>query len=396
MIPLGDSPNPPGVPVVNYALLAINIAIYVFITVPLSASAVNPNDPVVLEYLRTVFGQLHGPVSVHDVLRQTSAYDLFVFQHGFRPAAPALGDLFFSMFLHAGFAHLAGNMLFLWIYGDNVEHRLGSFRYLLAYLGTGTAATLFHTAFAAHSPLPLVGASGAISGILGFYFLWFPRNQVRILLLFFPFLMDVVTVPARLLLGIYILLDNILPFALTGGAAAGVAYGAHIGGFLAGVACAWVMDRREVTKTPPDYVAHLKTPPTPTHTIRQAIEEGRFEQAAEAYFALGPEDSRGSLNPHESLLLASWLQEHGHDQAALVVYRRHLRDYPQGPGAAEAHLGAAMIQAEKLQQPTAAYQHLLDALDLDPAPETAARARALLDVIAEQHKLRRHHMREGG
>jgi membrane associated rhomboid family serine protease len=395
MIPLGDSPNPPGVPVLNYTLLAINIGLYVFITLPLGASAVNPNDPALLEYLRTVVGQLQGPVSVHDVVRQTSAYDLFVFQHGFRPAAPALTDLFFAMFLHAGFAHLAGNMLFLWIYGDNVEYRLGSFRYLLAYLGTGAAATLFHTAFAPHSPLPLLGASGAISGVLGFYFLWFPRNQVRILLLFLPFLMDVVTVPARLLLGIYILLDNLLPFALTRGTGAGVAYGAHIGGFLAGVACAWIMDRREVTKTPHDYVAQPTTAPTPTGMIREAIEAGRFDQAAEAYFALGPEASRRFLTPDESLRLASWLQEHGHEQAALVVYRRHLRDYPHGPGAAEAHLGAAVIQFEKLQQPTAAYQHLLDALDLDPAPETATRVRALLDVIAAQHRLRHSVGREG-
>jgi membrane associated rhomboid family serine protease len=269
MIPLGDSPNPPGVPVVNYALVAINVALYVLITLPLSTSPVDPNDPALLDYLRTVVGHLPGPLSVHAVLRQTSAYDLFVFEHAFRPAAPAITDLFFAMFLHAGFAHLAGNMLFLWIYGDNVEHRLGSFRYLLAYLGTGTAATLFHTAFAHHSPLPLLGASGAISGVLGFYFLWFPRNQVRILLLFFPFLFNVVTIPARLLLGVYILLDNLLPFALTHRAGAGVAYGAHIGGFLAGMASAWIMDRREVMKTPPDYVRQ----PTAAHSVDDGDEE---------------------------------------------------------------------------------------------------------------------------
>lgn len=388
MIPLGDAPNPRGVPIVNYALIAANIAVYVFITLPLSASPVNPNDPVFLEYLRTVVGQAPGRVSFEAVWRQTSAYDLFVFEHGFRPVRPELADLFSAMFLHAGLAHLAGNMLFLWIYGDNVEHRLGSLRYLIAYLATGVAATLFHTVFAADSPLPLVGASGAISGVLGFYCLWFPRNQVRILLLFFPFLFDVVTVPARVLLGLYLIVDNMLPFLLSHGARGGVAYGAHIGGFLAGLGAAWFLDRREVVRPPAGYERRTRLIPSPAGVIREAIREGRFADAAEAYFALDPHESRGVLAPGDSLQLASWLQQHGHEQAALVVYRRHLRDYPRGPGAAEAHLGAAFIQFHALRQATAAYQHLLDALDLDPSPETAARIRSLLAAIAERQKLR--------
>ena len=105
------------------------------------------------------------------------------------------------MFLHAGFLHLFGNMLFLWIYGDNVEHRLGHVPYLFWYLATGVAATLFHMLGASGSQIPLVGASGAISGMLGFYFVWFPRNQVRLLWLLPPFVMQVFEVPARLVLG---------------------------------------------------------------------------------------------------------------------------------------------------------------------------------------------------
>jgi len=99
---------------------------------------------------------------------------------------------------------------------------------------TGVAATLFHTAVASRSDLPLIGASGAISGVLGFYFLWFPRNEVRLLFLFFPFFMDVITVSARVVLAVYVIADNVLPFLLTrslGGG--GVAYGAHIGAFSA-------------------------------------------------------------------------------------------------------------------------------------------------------------------
>src|SRR5262249_26997435 len=154
-------------------------------------------------------------------------------------------DMLTCMFLHAGFLHLFGNMLFLWIYGDNVEHRLGSVRYLCWYLGTGIAATLFHMLGAPGSQLPLVGASGAIPGILGFYFVWFPRTRVRLLWLLPPFVMQVFEVPARIVLGIYLVLDNLLPYLIVSGDA-GVAHGAHIGGFLAGLAAAWVMGRRQV------------------------------------------------------------------------------------------------------------------------------------------------------
>ena len=85
------------------------------------------------------------------------------------------------MFLHAGWTHLLGNMLFLWIFGDNLEARLGPAKYLAVYLGTGVAATLFFAVFQPDSYIPLVGASGAISGVLGCYFLWFPKNAQRFL-----------------------------------------------------------------------------------------------------------------------------------------------------------------------------------------------------------------------
>src|SRR5512143_402870 len=167
LLPLGDSPNPRGIPAMTYALVLANIAVYVLISLPLSSVAVDPNDPALREYVRIVVRSLPQPVPVQEVVANTSAYDLFVFRYGFRPAAPHLANLLYSLFLHAGFLHLFGNMLFLWIYGDNVEHRLGPVVYVIAYLGTGVAATLFHTVFDPDSPLPLVGASGAISGVLG-------------------------------------------------------------------------------------------------------------------------------------------------------------------------------------------------------------------------------------
>ena len=176
-LPLGDEPNPRGIPWVTYSLIAVNTAVYLFISLPLSFGRPDASDPLLVEYVQVLLETLPQDRFVaSEVVQQLSAYDLFVFDHGFRPAAPAPIALLTSMFLHAGFAHLAGNMLFLWIYGDNVEHRLGPVLYLTAYLATGVAATLFHTVFDLGSALPLVGASGAISGVLGFYFVWFPTQ----------------------------------------------------------------------------------------------------------------------------------------------------------------------------------------------------------------------------
>ena len=263
IVPLGDAPNPRGIPVVTWLLIGANVAIYVLLTLPLSATAPDLRDPLLRQYVEVVTRDV-PQAAVRDILQHLSAYDLFIFRYGFRPDTPALGPLFFSLFLHAGFLHLFGNMLFLWIYGDNVEHRMGAVPFLFAYLLTGVAATLFHTLFDLRSGLPLVGASGAISGILGFYFLWFPRNQVRLFFVLFPFFMDVISVSARVVLLVYVVADNLLPFLLTRGVGGGgVAYGAHLGGFLSGLAAAWWIDRREISQRPEKYKAVHATAPLP-------------------------------------------------------------------------------------------------------------------------------------
>ncbi|HOO47567.1 MAG TPA: rhomboid family intramembrane serine protease, partial [Deltaproteobacteria bacterium] len=197
-IPIGDSPNPRNfTPWINWILIAANIAVYIFITLPLSSAGVDINDPTLREYLHHVSRSLPSGISLRQVLAQTSAYDLFTFVHGYKPGAPELSDLFFSMFLHGGFLHLAGNMLFLWIYGDNVEYRLGRAGYLITYLATGICATLFFSALAGNSMTPLVGASGAISGVLGLYFLLFPRNSVKVFIMLFPIYFNAIYLPAR-------------------------------------------------------------------------------------------------------------------------------------------------------------------------------------------------------
>ncbi len=382
IFPIGDSPNPEGTPVATYALIAANVAIYL-LTLPLAWTGVDPADPQVTEYVHLVARQTGYRVSVQEILAHVSAYDLFVYHWGYRPISPSVINLFASMFLHGGFAHLAGNMLFLWIYGDNVEHRVGPGRFLLYYLATGTVATLTHAMFFPTSGLPMVGASGAISGVLGFYFLWFPRNRVHLLLLF-PFLVRV-TVSARTLLGLYIVMENVLPFVLARGAG-GVAHGAHIGGFIAGLVIARVIDKRSLADSPPDYSGLTSNA---SGSVSADIAGGRFADAARAYFALSVEESRRLLSPSESIDLGNWLLENGHPRGALVVFRRHLRDYPSGPGAAEAHLGAAKVQLQHLNQPTAAYQHFLEALDLDPSPATEVAARrGLQELAATQRPLR--------
>jgi len=386
LLPLSDAPNPGGRPYVTYGLIAANILVYALVSLPLGAEPPDTRSAAFQAYVEVVRDQLPPGVPLRAALAATSAYDLYVFEHGYKPAAPQLADLFYSLFLHGGFLHLFGNMLFLWIYGDNVEYRLGRLGYLLAYLVTGIAATLFFSLFAPDSALPLVGASGAISGVLGFYFLWFPRNTVRMFVFLFPFFMNVVAVRARLVLGVYLLIDNVLPFFISAGGGGGVAHGAHIGGFVAGLAGAWLIDRRAVQSRQVGYTPGVVLDEAPGSAVESAIGQGDMARAATAYFALPADQSRKALRPDESLALGDWLAAHGHGDAALVVYRRHLRDYPAHATAAAAHLGAGLVQFERLGQVAAAYQHFLDALDMNPDAETAARARAALSQIAALQK----------
>ena len=392
ILPLGDEPNPPGVPVVTYALILVNCAVYLFVTLPLSFMRPDPADPVVQEYISAVIETMSLQPSrgaVNAIFRRMTEYDLFVFQWGFRPVAPQVPTLFTAMFLHGGFLHLAGNMLFLWIYGDNVEHRLGRVRFLGAYLGTGIAATLFHTLFADQSLLPLLGASGAISGVLGLYFLWFPRNRVRLWVMLFPFFMNVVHAPARWVLGVYVLADNLLPFLASAGTqGGGVAYGAHIGGFLGGLLLAWGVNRRSLQIRPTDFRAAGQpgVAGPPAGSLAALIEDGDYEAAARRYVGLSSTESRRLLSERHSLRLGTWMAAKGHPHAALVLFQQHIRDHPIGPTAADAHVGAGLLQLRAFGQPTAASQHLVEALGLDPSPETEALARQGLNQVAALQK----------
>jgi membrane associated rhomboid family serine protease len=178
-------------------------------------------------------------------LVELSSGDRFIESWAFIPArfaADPAGNvitIFSAMFMHGGWLHLLGNMLFLWIFGDNVEDRLGHAKFLVFYLLAGIAATLAQFAVAPHSTVPNVGASGAIAGVLGAYILMFPQSRVNVLLG-----RQIVAMPAVIVLGMWIffqLISGVGTIAYTDETAnvGGVAYMAHIGGFVAGLLMAF-------------------------------------------------------------------------------------------------------------------------------------------------------------
>lgn len=147
--------------------------------------------------------------------------------------------LFTSMFMHGGWMHLIGNLWFLWIFGNNIEDSMGHLRFVVFYLVTGLAAAMAHVLTAPGSTVPMVGASGAISGIMGAYLVLYPRARVDTLFFFFVFI-RVIPLPAWLMLGYWMLLQIAGSAATAAVGGGGVAYAAHIGGFLAGVALIFV------------------------------------------------------------------------------------------------------------------------------------------------------------
>jgi membrane associated rhomboid family serine protease len=205
MFPIGDDDSSRRtVPLVTYALIALNVLFF--------------------------FVELSGG-------------DGFIMQWAFVPSrflANPAGDfltLFTSMFMHAGWVHLGGNMLYLWIFGDNVEDRFGHVKFTLFYLLCGLAATFAQLAFSMGSNVPNLGASGAIAGVLGAYILMFPQQQVKVLMG-----RMVTPVSALIVIGLWFVLQFFSGFASIANTAdtGGVAYMAHVGGFIAGFVLAFL------------------------------------------------------------------------------------------------------------------------------------------------------------
>jgi membrane associated rhomboid family serine protease len=160
------------------------------------------------------------------------------------PPVPWPLTILSSMFIHGGLLHLGGNMLFLWIFGDNVEDVMGSQRFLAFYLVCGAAAALTHAMLNPTSQVPMIGASGAISGVLGAYVVLFPRARV-LTLIPLGFLLQTVRVPAVLFLGFWFIMQFLYGGLTRGAEGGGVAWFAHVGGFIAGLLLVFLFRRRD-------------------------------------------------------------------------------------------------------------------------------------------------------
>jgi membrane associated rhomboid family serine protease len=382
-LPIGDVPNPKSTPYVNWLLIGINIAVFVVITLPLSAARPDLNDPALLEYLGSLGAR--GGWTPQMVYQQISAYDLFVFKYAFRPAEFSPVSMFSAMFLHGGWMHLAGNMLFLWIYGDNVEHRLGHVNYLIFYLAAGLVATLFFALFVPNSQTPMLGASGAISGVLGCYFVWFPRNRVKVFVFLFPLLMTTLLIPSRIVLGVFLVIDNLLPFLVSSPEGGGVAYGAHIGGFFAGLGVAVALDRlprllhfKGTTPRPGRKRAQLVDAVT---DIVRSIDRGELAHAAARYGELDSRSKRGQLSTNNFLAIADFLLEQGSVDEALSVFRRLIAERPGDRGLDRAYLGAGRALLRKPRCETSAWHYFVAAVDLAQTPQVAEEARHYMSLI---------------
>jgi membrane associated rhomboid family serine protease len=388
ILPIGDTPNPKNYQAwVTWALMALNILVYVVFTLPLSFVAADPRDPRLGRWLRAVAPQLDD-LQLAAIARQVSAWDLVVFDHGFLVWDPSVSDLLTGMFMHAGLLHLAGNMLFLWIYGDNVEHRLGRLGFLTAYLGTGAISTLVFALLAGDSGAPLIGASGAISGVLGLYALMFPGNRVKVFVFLFPIFMRTVLVPAWIVLGVYLLIDNMLPLLFSTGGS--VAHGAHVGGFVAGVMLGFWGERRR-WRWPWSGVAprsEVVDGPIPiAEDLARAITSGDRRQAVSIYGRM-PVVELQRLSVDHIVVLADWLEAAGYDATAEQLLRRGLSRRLPARARARIHLALGLARLRSGQGPLA-WQHLRQVAALDPDPETERAALLALDQIGVGPVLRR-------
>jgi membrane associated rhomboid family serine protease len=232
MIPIGDVNPTRRVPIITYLLIAANIALFIY------ELSLGPR-------LDDFIGR--WGIRSNEVIALLGG-DL-------RLLAPVLLQSLVSMFLHGGWLHIGGNMLFLWVFGDNVEDNFGSLAYLVFYVLCGVGAVLAQAFLTPTSPVPAIGASGAISGVLAAYLLLYPGASIRALLFIFIFF-TIVRVPAWLMIILWFaiqLLNGLASVTEAAQMSGGVAYGAHVGGFIAGLALTLFFRRPQ---RPPRYAMY--------------------------------------------------------------------------------------------------------------------------------------------
>ena len=231
VMPLGDDDlDRRTVPVVTYALIAINVLVWLL--------ELSQGDKFINGYSTVPFEITHGEdlVGMQSIQAGGQSFPIQLYSG----PTPIYLTLLFSMFMHASWLHIGGNMLYLWIFGDNIEDRLGHAKFLVFYLICGLAASAADIVFKPNSMIPSLGASGAIAGVLGAYLILFPKRQVRVL-----FARQIVNMPAFIVLGLWIALQIFSQISVAGAQTGGVAYMAHIGGFIAGVALIFLFGGRK-------------------------------------------------------------------------------------------------------------------------------------------------------
>lgn len=216
MIPLRDENPTHSTPVVTYLLIAVNIIVFLF------QMMLGPSNEAFIYQFALIPAEVTNMVSLGSIF-----------------------DIFTSMFMHAGLAHIGGNMLYLWIFGDNVEDRLGRFNFLFFYVVGGVVASIAHIYTNPGSQIPTVGASGAIAAVLGAYLVLYPSQKV-LTLIPLGFWLRLTMLPASIVLGLWFVLQFFQGVVSLGMPdVGGIAFWAHIGGFVSGVAIGWLFRKTE-------------------------------------------------------------------------------------------------------------------------------------------------------
>lgn len=349
--------------------------------------------------------------------KHLSLTDRVAYEYGFVPSRGVWYTWFTSMFLHANLMHLVGNMWFLWIVGDNIEDKLGHLVYLGFYLLSGVVAVGFYLIFTelGAGNTPLVGASGAIAGVLGCYMLFFPEARIRIFYWVFFFLIGVVAVRAKWVIGIWIALQLVEWAATSNQMLGGVAYAAHVGGFLVGIGVALLLkehlrktgrltrrvsvekqlaENRPASRPAPHRFASpvFENPRVQRErdeegffgreeAIAENVKSGLLDVAVERYREYTRMSHAKPIPAWAQIEIAGELFRRKDYEGALEAYRRYLSNFSSGPDAAEAKFRLGVILARHRREFFRAREYLVQAAMEHPDPQIADFAKKEMDRI---------------
>jgi len=413
IIPIGDDNPSTRIPWVTYALIAINVVVFIVVN---------------------RFGPLSAAISR---------------EWGFVPNDPTWYTFVTSVFLHGDIFHIVFNLLFLWIFGDNVEDKLGHVLYFLFYVVAGALACAFYLLFTgfAGGSVPLIGASGAIAGVMGCYMVFFPEARIRIFYWFFFFFMGVLRIRAKWALGIWVAMNLASWLIFRSRYVTGVAYAAHVGGFMIGIGAAlllkgWLVrsgrvsrqdewtgfapegsspvsrkraerlrpqsfqqagsepvapekpvspEEPSVSRFDRDYVSpRVQTDRShegffgTEEAIVECMRTGQMDLALEKYRDYIRMRHAKALPSRAQIEIAAEMFKLKDFEAALEAYRRYLSRYPTGPDAPEAKFRLGVILSRYRKEYFRAREYLLQAVVEHPDPKIVMFGRSELDRIADQ------------